>query len=335
MRITASLLCLWLTVPAAGLPGQTRALVQDSTLDNLRHPPGTITAVPGTLGRVRRFGEGPKPMLLIPGLGFGDVVWSEFMERHRAAYTMYAVTLPGFGGTAPLPLPEPGASFAQRPWTESALRAIEDLMRRERLQGVTVVAHWALATQLALQLALDHPELVSAVVVIGGALKAYYESTPAMLTWTPEQRVRFSDGMAQRWFKTVTRQTWDDNNFMSYDYAVNPRRGLFLWREAQAPTLPVWIRYLLEFYALDLSPRLAELRVPTLVVQPGFDDPAFYVEAGRNYMRNLCLDSWRGTAGVNPRLEFAAVPESRLFIMHDQPEALDRVMAGFLSRIAR
>lgn len=335
MRRRSWIPALLLMAAPPGLLGQTPSMAQDSTLDNLQHSPGTETMALGDLGRVRTFGEGRRAMLLIPGLGFGDEVWTEFMERHRAEYRMYAITLPGFGGTAPLAMPAPGTSFAQAPWTQSAIRAIELLLDDENIQRVTIVAHWALASQIALQLALDHPERVEAVVLVGGVLKSYYDAAPAMMAWTPAQRIAYADQMGQRWFKTVTRRTWDDNNFMSYDYAVNPRRGLYLWREAQAPALPVWIRYLLEFYSVDLTARLGELRVPTLVVQPGFDDPAYYVETGRNYMRSLCLDSWRGAAELNNRLEFITVPQSRLFIMFDKPEELDRTIAGFLQRHRR
>jgi pimeloyl-ACP methyl ester carboxylesterase len=319
-----------LTLFPSVLAGQTRSLAQDSTLDNLRHPPGTVTAADGTLGRVRVAGSGPRTMLLIPGIGFGDGVWDEFIERHRNDYTMIAITLPGFGGTAPLAMPDSGVRYAQTPWTRSMLRAIEHLLDSAGVRRVTVVAHWALATQIALRLALDHPDRVEAVVLVGGVLKSYYENTPGMRDWTRDQRARVADGLAQRWFRTVTRRTWDDQNFMAYDYAVNPRRGLFLWREAAAPSLAVWIRYLLEFYAVDVSAELRDLRVPTLVVQPGFDDPAFYVEEGRNYMRNLCLDSWRGAAALSDRLRFVTIPGSRLFVMHDQPAALDSAITGFL-----
>lgn len=204
---------------------------------------------------------------------------------------MYAVTLPGFGDTPPLPMPTDGSQFGDTPWTRSTIQAIEALLDQEHLARVTIVAHWALATQIALRLALDHPERVEAVVIVGGPLKVYYEGSPGMLTWTAAQRTQFVEGMGQRWFKTVTRRTWDDNNFMPYDYAINPRRGLFLWREAQAPSLP-----------------------------------------DRDYMRNLCLDSWRGAAEASDRLEFVTIPQSRLFIMYDQPEELHRVVERFLRR---
>jgi len=321
---------LLLVLSLAPLAGQTRLMVQDPALDNLHHPPNTKTTALGSLGQVRKVGSGRRTMVLIPGLGFGGGIWTDFMERHKEAYTMYAVTLPGFGDTAPLPMPADGGKFADTPWTRSTIQAIRRLIEEERLARVTIVGHWALASQIALELALDVPDRIEAVVLVGGVLKVYYDNSPAMSKWTPEERSRNIEGLAYKWFKTVTRQTWDDNNYMSYDYAINPRRGLFLWREAQAPTLPVWIRYLLEFYSIDLTPRLQDLRVPTLVVQPGFDDPAYYVEDGKNYMRSLCVESWRGAREANNRIELTTIPQSRLFVMFDQPEALDRAIEAFL-----
>lgn len=330
------LLALALTFPPPHRAGaQPRSLAQDSTLDNLRHPPGTGTAAWGTLGGVVKSGDGPRTMILIPGIGFGGGVWDEFAARRDGGWTVYAVTLPGFGGTPPLPMPASDTSYAQTPWIRSAVRAIGDLIEREGIGKATVVAHWALATQVALQLAAERPDLVEGVVLAAGVLKSYYENSPEMLGWNASQRARFADGMGGRWFRTVTRTTWDDNNFMAYDYAVNPRRGLFLWREAAAPSLPVWIRYLLEFYSLDQSELLRSVRVPVLVVRPGFDDPGFYVEEGRNYMRNLCIDSWRGVDPVPGKLEFTDVPGSRLFIWHDRPGEFDRAIDGFLNRLER
>jgi pimeloyl-ACP methyl ester carboxylesterase len=326
----SSALAVVTLVLSAPVSAQPRRMIQDPAIDNLRHPAGTETVASGTLGRIRKVGDGPRVMVLIPGMGFGDGVWDEFIERHKADATMYAVTLPGFGGTAPLAMPADAAKFGETPWIRSAVTGLLALLDRERLTRVTLVAHWALSSQIALQLALDRPDRVHSVVLISGVLRSYYEGMPDMNTWTAEQRSSAIDAFGSKWFKTVTRATWDDNNFMSYDYAVNPRRGLFLWREAQAPSLPVWIRYLLEFYSTNLGPRLGELKVPTLVVQPGFDDPGIYVEDGHNYMRNLCVDSWRGAAG--DRLEFVTISGSRLFVMFDKPDELDQALAAFFKR---
>ena len=42
-----------------------------------------------------------------------------------------------------------------------------------------------------------------------------------------------------------------------------------------------------------------------------------------------CLDSWGGAAELTDRLEFVTIQRSRLFVMYDQPEELDRVVEQF------
>ena len=41
-----------------------------------------------------------------------------------------------------------------------------------------------------------------------------------------------------------------------------------------------------------------------------------------------------GAAGANDRIEFVTIPQSRLFVMDDQPNALDRALDRFLQRKA-
>jgi pimeloyl-ACP methyl ester carboxylesterase len=270
-------------------------------------------------------------MVLIAGMGFGDEVWAEFMDRRKATHRMYAVTIPGFGGTAPAEVPAASSRFSDTPWINSSVTALRTLLDTAHLQRVTLVAHWAVASQIALRLALEHPERIAAVVLVAGALKATFPDQPP---WTATQRAASIEAMGQRWFRTVTRDTWDDNNFMPYDYSVHPRRGLFLWREAQKPLLAVWVRYLLEFYAVDLGPRLAQLRTPVLVVHPDFTDPAFHVETW-NYMKGFTVDSWSGVAAQPGMVEFRTIAGTRLFVMQDKPDELDRVVDEFLQRLTR
>lgn len=172
-------------------------------------------------------------MILIPGLGFGGSVFSEFMEGFAGQYRMYAVTLPGF--------------------------------------------------------------------------------------------------MAPRWFKTVTRETWDDNNFLPGDYAVNPVRGLRLWREAAAPGLHVWVRYLCEFNAQDITLEMDKLTVPTLILKPGLE--GIYHTAGNNYMENYCHKNWEGSIGNNRNISVKTIPDSRVCLWFDQPQEVRKAVVDFLAGI--
>jgi pimeloyl-ACP methyl ester carboxylesterase len=309
---------------------QVRSMRQDSSVNNLAHAPGIALARSGTLGRIRTMGTGPRTMVLIAGMGFGDQTWDEFAKPFEAEYTMYAVTLPGFGGTAPLPLPPEPARFGTTPWIQSSIDAIRTLVDSLGRRDVVLVAHWAVATQIGLRLAIELPDRFTRLVLLSGSLRLRPDAFPGMRLDTPALRRQTVEGMASQWFRTVTRRTWDDNNFMPYDYAMNPRRGLWLWREAAEPGLTVWVRYMLEYYATDLTPDLPRLRVPTLVILPDFDDPTFYVDDPRNnYMRQFVTASWKDVA-LPDLVQQHVVHGTRLFVHLDKPAEVQKLVREFL-----
>ncbi len=320
--------------PAAAQQPVPRILEQDSSLNNLIDPPGYETAELGTLGTVARVGRGPRSMILIPGLGFGGDVFGTFMEGREDRYTMYAVTLPGFGGTPAPPTPPEGTSFGEQTWTRGATAAIERLMTAEGIENPILVGHWLTGTQIALRLALDHPDRVAAVVLLAGSARwVSGQPSPEAPDDRPlEERVAGVDGyLAPQWFKTVTRETWDDNNFLPSDYAVHPVLGLRLWRAAARPPLHVWVRYLCEFYAQDVTLELDRLAVPTLLLRPGLEN--HYHPPDNDYLRAYTHRSWGDAAAEHETLEAKTIPNSRIVMWIDQPELVDAAVNAFLERV--
>jgi pimeloyl-ACP methyl ester carboxylesterase len=305
-------------------------MVQDAALDNLVAPPGYKAGGLGSLGAVLRAGTGEQAMILIPGLGFGGRVFGEFMDELAEHYRVYAVTLAGFGGTAAPPCPAEGTSFGEQTWTRGALDGIEKLIKDEGIRDPIVVGHWLTGTQLALRLALRQPETVKAVILLSGSARMVvtdprYEEYYGTLA----RRVASIDTyLAPQWFKTVTRETWDDNNFLPGDYAVDPVRGLRLWREAARPPLHVWVRYLCEFNAQDISTQLHELTVPTLILKPGLE--GLWHVRDQNYLEAFCHKSWEGRVEGHPRIEVRTIPHSRVCLWFDQPRAVLEALSSFV-----
>jgi len=315
--------------------GQKRLMEQDSTLNNLVHLPGAKTIPLGELGDWKKTGNGPRIMLIIPGAGFGGQIFDEFAERWGSDYTIYTVSLAGFGGTAAPVMPPEGTSFGEQTWTTGALNGIKQLIEQEGLRDITVVGHWLVGTQVAVRLALEHPEIVRSLIILSGSARYVSNDTAQMRIQIPlEKRVDAIDNrMVPKWFKTVTRATWDDNNFLPQDYAINPFRQLQLWRMAEQPTLPVWVRYLNEFYAQDTYLDLPKLKVPVLIIKPGMDDDCYVDGPGFNYMWFYCVASWEGAEDQNPLIHAVTIHNTRLSIQDDQPEELDRTIRNFLEHL--
>ncbi|MGQ0720773.1 MAG: alpha/beta fold hydrolase [Candidatus Eiseniibacteriota bacterium] len=331
---TAAMACLASVLAAGTARGQEaciRIMIQDPALNNLVDPPGYETADLGTLGGVLRQGTGDRAMILVPGLGFSGGVFAEFMKAHASDYRMVAVTLPGFGGTPAPRSPSETTSFGEQTWTTAALGAIERLMDGENMEDAVVVGHWIGGTQVALRLAMARPDRVAAVVLLAGSARMT-TTDPERAAWisTPERRLISIDKyMAPLWFKTVTRETWDDNNFLPSDYAVDPVRGLRLWREAATPKLHVWVRYLCEYNAQDICAELGDLAVPTLLLEPGLEGAAH--DPDNDYMKSLCHDSWDGCIGSGAPFTRRVVPDSRACLWFDRPAEVGSAIAEFLA----
>lgn len=324
---------VFLAPGARAEPPVARILEQDPARNNLVDPPGYRPAELGTLADVRRAGDGAQAMLLVPGLGFGGEIFDELTARLGGEFRTWAVTLPGFGGSAAPPAPPETTSFGAQTWTNGALAALEKLLADEAIERPIVVGHWLTGTQLALRLAMAHPDRVRGVVLLAGAARlTATDPQRAAFFATPEKRVAATDQfLAPRWFKTVTRETWDDNNFYPDDYAVDRVRGLRLWRAAARPDLHVWVRYLCEFNAQDVCAEIDRLATPTLLLEPGLEglprDPA------NDYMKAYLHDSWQGCAERNPRITVKTIPDARVGIWFDQPDAVTAAIRDFVASL--
>ncbi len=319
--------------PASAQP----AMVQDSTLDNLVHAPGYVTAAPGALGAVVERGKGPVPMVMVSGFGVGASAFEGFMGRNAERYRMFAVTLPGFEGTAAPPMPPPGTSYGDQTWTRAAAEAVADLIRARKLDRPVLVGHSLNGTQVAMRVAVDHPELVRAVVLLAGSPR--FEPVATSRSWPKnlsiKQKVQGVDmNFAPRWFKTVTRETWVSSNFKATDYSVDSLLGKRFADLANAPPLPVLVRYLCEYHASDGWLDVTRLERPMLVLQPQFT-ANLRADSTRSYLQGFFVEPWRGHVDVGGRAEGLEVENAGILVMEDQPAFVDRRIAEFIKRFEK
>jgi len=324
---------LLLSSPALAQPGAT----QDSTLDNLVHAQGYVTSPAGALGGVVERGKGPIDMVLVSGFGVGASAFEGFMRRNAGRYHMLAVTLPGFEHTQAPPMPAPGTSYGDQTWTRSATDAVVRLIGERKLHRPVLVGHFINGTQVAMRVALDHPEKVRAVVLLAGTPR--FEPVAAASYWpknlTLAQKILAVDRYsAPRWFKTVTRDTWVKGNFVATDYSVDPVLGTRFAEGANDPPLPVLVRYLCEFHASDLWPDLQHLQRPLLVIQPSFTE-SVRADTTRDYLQGYFEEPWRGRLEGRPRTETLFLDNAGILVMEDQGPIVDRTIAEFLKRLVK
>lgn len=91
------------------------------------------------------------PLTFIPGWGSKASVWAPLIDHLRAGHTVRLLDLPGLGDM-------PAASDATLTCWADALAS--------RFDGPAVLCGWSLGAMLALQLAVRHPPLVAALILI-------------------------------------------------------------------------------------------------------------------------------------------------------------------------
>jgi pimeloyl-ACP methyl ester carboxylesterase len=313
---------------------QDKEPAQDPKLDNLVHEAGYKTAELGSLGAVAERGSGPIDMVLVSGFGVGASAFEGFMQRNATRYHMFAITLPGFENTAAPPMPPAGTSYGAQTWTRGAIEGVVRLITERKLKLPILVGHFINGTQVAARVAIEHPELARALVLFAGTPR--FEPVEATPYWpkamTLEKKISaVDDFLAPRWFKTVTRKTWVGGNFVATDYSTDETRGKKVADLANAPPLPVLIRYLCEFHASDLRADLEKLKQPLLMIQPSFTE-ALRADAKRNYLTSYFKEPWQGMFKDRPHTETRSIEDAAILLMDDKPSEIDNALAEFLEK---
>ena len=121
--------------------------------------------IESSLGEVYKLGTGDKKLLLIPCASCRWRSFDEFMERNKAKYTMYAVTLPGYGGTNPPDLPKWSSNAL---WQNHSIVSLELLLEKEKLSDVTIIGS-SFGTTIGLKLASNRSDLISGIINLDGS----------------------------------------------------------------------------------------------------------------------------------------------------------------------
>jgi hypothetical protein len=162
--------------------------------------------------------------------------------------------------------------------------------------------------------------------------------SPKDPTWktraTPEERVEIvNEGWAQKWFRYVTHETWESNNYPAEMFPNDPVRSEQVRQQVESALLPVKIRYLCEFMASDHSAALANLQAPLLALRPGFNEKLLAASA-TSWFKASFQDSWDAFS-KNSRIQLLTIPNARALILEDQPKLADDGVARFIENLSK
>jgi pimeloyl-ACP methyl ester carboxylesterase len=318
----------------------TPAKAQAVGIDNLVVPAGAARIRAGTLGHVEVLGRGPVPLILIPGAPFTWRVWAGFAARNADRYTMYGITLPGYGGT-PVPVARDD-SVEKRDWTLGVVAALENLVETRRLQRPVIVANHLMAAYYAVLLAGRLECRIGGIV----AIASDPISGDPLQYAVPPNRDERRRSLRERWmpfYRSLDSASWFRGAYGPRALSDDPARAVALHREQMAPPLYAQARYYLEFVSDDVSETLQRLRVPMLSVVTRFDasllpDHVLQSLVARWGDRDTVRDSlsrsafWPHRFGLRvPSLSVQYVKNTGAVMMDDDPDLIDRLVADFVA----
>lgn len=280
---------------------------------------------PNTFAHVEKRGSGKQTMVLIPDAGFDWKVYESFMQRNAGFYTMYAVTLPGFGGTPSIARFD-HRNYAQKRLWGNAEEALVRLMKSKKMQKPLLVGVQA-GAYLAMRTALDHPDSVGGVVVLNGLLSSPMNSRqdPKRQASIAEREAMSASFLPIELFPLPSPVCYA--HFLdtySSIYSKDPDRVKALVQdESQSDARIAW-DYTAELLTTDLTGEIENLKVPLLAI-PSVPDAKSPLAAGPN----PGPDQWKGVK--SPLVTVVTFEDTRAYATEDNPEKLDETIRKFVN----
>jgi pimeloyl-ACP methyl ester carboxylesterase len=272
--------------------------------------------------RVERYGQGSPAMIFVPGLASGSWVWDDAVRTFAGSHAVYVVTLGGFDG-----LPAPAG-----PLLDGADASLLQLITDEKLDRPILVGH-SLGGYLVLRFGTEHASLVRGIVAVDGT-----PVLPPLAGLTPEQRAAAADGFSAGIRSATPQQFVTTEQQTIATMVTDPENAAHVAAlSAKSDQLAV-AAYFGELFRVDLRPELTKLTVPTLEIAPVPTVPA--TTEGPQAATATMADRqaaysqfYRVLFPGAPNLTVVTIPNSKHFIMVDQPKALFDAIGTFVATL--
>jgi len=303
-----------------------------TNINNFVLPPDYKCSTLGEIPDYTKSGHGKKTLVLIPGLGFDKSVFDDFVKDYQKEYKIYAITIPGYGNTQAPPLPPEGTSFGDQSWNKSILQGIRKLIVKEHIKEAILVGHFVQGTQLALRMAIDFPQLIGGVIVLGGPAKFVLIQRGKPLEFPLASTINYIDKVTgPTWFRKISKEDFDAGNYLPEVYSLNPQVGMALWKQSAAVPLPVYIHSLCEFFASDITLETSKIKCPVLVLRPTFNQHIFQ-NSINNYLTPQFRAAWDKVSSTNSLFTIVDIPDASIFVWKDNPSAVKREINSFIMK---
>jgi N-formylmaleamate deformylase len=238
-------------------------------------------------------GEG-RPIIFIPGLACPGEIWDDTVERLGEGYETHVLTLAGFAGEKPI----------KPPLAAKTRKELVRYIRSRHLDHPIVIGH-SMGGFIAYWLAASAPDVVGGIVVV--------DAGPALAS---------ADDEDARRLRNMWAQSGDDELPVQiktvYSWMTRKPEKLAPFFETIAKSDRQTIGdSIYELVTTDIRDQLTSIKAPALIV---------LADGGLQ-------NAYRSMVRPIPHHEVVVVPNTRHFVMLDDPEGFTRVIRKFAERV--
>ena len=260
---------------------------------------------------VRIDGEGPRDIILIPGLGSSPEVWDATVAALGSGYRVHRLHIQGFAGAG---VKDNGTGPVAAPVAEDLARYI----REQGLDRPAVIGH-SMGGSIGLMLAARHPELVGRLMVVDmvpfvGAMFGPGMNAETIVPVADAVHARQTTGPLEAYQQQAAAVV------VTMIQTENQRAGPL--QDTATSDRAVSANAYRELLVTDLRPEMAAITVPTEVVYVAFAVPGMTPAM----TDAIYQDQFSGLDGV----VLTRIDDSAHFVMLDQPARFADEVKAFL-----
>lgn len=263
-------------------------------------------------------GQGAETILFIHGLGGTRQHWEQTLPALSKEYRALAVDLPGYGDSRLKEVPEDSLLY----FFANSLLALMDSLEI----SVAHLAGHSMGGQIAMLLALEHPERVQKLVL----------ASPAGLeTFTEAEGQVLRTYAATAYPKKLEEEKIRQNYALNFYQMPEGAEGLIQERLAlnESSYFPIYANVLIKavegMLQTPLASRLSELEPPVLILF-GKEDQLIPNRYLHPELTTTALA--RGGQQAIPKSQLIMLPEAGHLLMFEQPEAFNQALKNFLNK---
>lgn len=250
--------------------------------------------------------EGSGPVVIfLPGFTTPGDIWEENILRLDKNYTTITISYAGFNGLPAIDMP----------WYETIVSELKSYIEQEDIRRFSLVGH-SMGGMLAIELAAVYPERIDKLIIVDAlpCMRAL------MMPGVPADAIRYESPYNKQMLQQGDSAIAATAHMMAQNMTMNTEWMPKIAQWGIDADRETYVYGYTDLLKVDLRPSLEKISAETIIIGATFPDPELVMKNFQDQYANLSSKS------------IVLAPESRHFVMLDQPEWFQEQLNSFLAK---